>query len=180
MAMTNTANSFGWLTRLLHWLVALHILGLIGLGYYMVDLSYYDPNYHDSLLLHKALGVSALALGAAKVLWFIINQQPAPTRQLPAWQNRLSDSVHLMLLGMMVLIPLSGYVISTSAGEGIALFGGLELPALMSISDDWRDIAIQTHELLAYGALATTGLHALAALKHQYIDRDSTLKRMLW
>lgn len=180
MAISNTSSSFGWLTRLLHWLVALHILGLVALGWYMVDLSYYDPNYHDSLLYHKAFGLVALTLAATKVIWFIVNVQPAPTQPLPAWQEWASTAVHLLLLGLMLIIPISGYFISTSAGEGIDLFGLFEVPALFAVSDAWRDIAIATHEYLAYTILAVTGLHAAAALKHQFIDKDGTLKRMLW
>lgn len=180
MAITNSSTSFGWLTRLLHWLVAIHILGLVALGYYMVDLSYYDPNYHDSLHLHKAFGVSALALGLIKVVWYLINTQPQPTSTLPAWQLRASSAVHGLLLLLMVTIPVSGYLISTSAGDGIELFNGIELAAIMTVSDEWRDIAIEVHEFMAYAILAITALHALAALKHQFIDRDGTLKRMLW
>lgn len=180
MAITNTPSSFGWLTRLLHWLVALHILGLIALGWYMVDLSYYDPNYHDSLHYHKAFGMLALTLAACKVLWFGFNLQPAPSAAIPPWQEWASKAVHLLLLGLMLIIPVSGYLISTSAGEGIDMLGLMEIPALIQVSDRWRDIAISTHELLAYGVLALTGLHAAAALKHQLIDRDGTLKRMLW
>ncbi|MEH6651473.1 MAG: cytochrome b [Motiliproteus sp.] len=180
MAMTNSSTRFGWLTRLLHWLVAIHILGLVGLGYYMVGLSYYDPNYHDSLYLHKAFGVSALALGLIKALWYLANTHPGPTAALPEWQQRASSVVHGLLLLLMVAIPVSGYLISTSAGDGIELFGGIELAAMFTVSDEWRDIAIEVHEFTAYAILAITALHALAALKHQFIDRDGTLKRMLW
>ncbi|MEH6470885.1 MAG: cytochrome b [Halopseudomonas sp.] len=180
MAITNTTSSFGWLTRLLHWLVAFHILGLIALGWYMVDLSYYDPNYHDSLSSHKAFGMLALTLAAVKVVWFAFNTQPAPTLPLPAWQDWASKAMHLLLLALMLIIPISGYFISTSAGDSIDLFGWLAVPALTEVNDYWRDIAIAIHEFLAYGVLALTGLHALAALKHQLIDRDGTLKRMLW
>ena len=180
MTITNTSSSFGWLTRLLHWLVAVHILGLIALGWYMVDLSYYDPNYHDSLSYHKAFGMLALTLAGVKVIWFGINTQPAPTVALPAWQEQASKAVHLLLLGLILVIPISGYFISTSAGDGIDLFGWIEVPALIDVSDSWRELAISTHEFLAYGILALTGLHASAALKHQFIDKDGTLKRMLW
>ncbi len=180
MAITNSSTQFGWLTRLLHWLVALHILGLVALGAYMVDLSYYDPNYHDSLTYHKAFGVVALGLGVFKVLWYLSNRQPDPTVPLPGWQVLASHGVHSLLLLMMVAIPLSGYFISTSEGEGIDIFGMLELPALVTISDALRDIAIEVHEFLAYGVLAVAGLHTMAALKHQFIDRDGTLKRMFW
>ncbi|MFT5720725.1 MAG: cytochrome b561 [Motiliproteus sp.] len=179
MAISNTPSSFGWLTRLLHWLVALHILGLIALGWYMVDLSYYDPNYHDSLHYHKAFGMLALTLAACKVLWFCFNIQPAPAASIPSWQEGASKAVHLLLLALMLIIPVSGYFISTSAGDGIDMLGLIEIPALIAVSDSWRDFAISTHEFLAYSLLALTGLHAAAALKHQFIDRDGTLKRML-
>lgn len=180
MAISNSTHSFGWLTRLLHWLVAALILGLIALGWYMVDLSYYDPNYHDSLHYHKAFGVLALVAGLFKVAWYIGNQQPAALTSLPVWQHRAAQAMHWLLLLLMVLIPVSGYFISTSAGDGIELFDGLEVPALLTISDPVRDLAIAIHELLAYSALGLVGLHAGAALKHQFIDRDGTLKRMLW
>ncbi len=180
MALSNSSTQFGWLTRLLHWLVALHILGLVALGAYMVDLSYYDPNYHASLTYHKAFGIVALGLGVLKVLWYLSNRQPDPTAPLPGWQVFASHAVHGVLLLMMVVIPVSGYFISTSAGEGIDLFGWFEVPALITISDALRDIAIDVHEFLAYGVLVITGLHAMAALKHQFIDRDGTLKRMFW
>jgi cytochrome b561 len=180
MAISNTRHSFGWLTRLLHWLVAAHILGLIALGWYMVDLSYYDPYYHDSLHYHKAFGILALVLGMLKVLWYGANRQPEPTAALPTWQRRAANMVHWWLLLLMVLIPASGYLISTSAGDGIDLFGWFELPALLNISDEQRELAILVHEWLAYGTLGLVGLHMLAALKHQFIDRDGTLKRMLW
>lgn len=180
MAISNTPNSFGWLTRLLHWLVALHILGLIALGWYMVDLSYYDPNYHDSLLYHKAFGMLALTLAACKVLWFGFNVQPAPTVPIAHWQEWASKTVHLLLLALMLIIPVSGYFISTSAGDAIDMLGLIEIPALIAVNETWRDIAISTHEFMAYSVLALSGLHAAAALKHQLIDGDGTLKRMLW
>ena len=180
MTLMNSSNRFGWPTRLLHWLVALHILGLIALGWYMVDLSYYDPNYHDALGYHKAFGVVALLLGVIKVVWYLLNRQPQPTAPLPRWQLLASHGVHWLLLLMMVAIPLSGYFISTSAGDGIELFGVAELPALLIISDEWRERAILVHEWLAYGTLGLVGLHAAAAFKHQLVDRDGTLKRMLW
>lgn len=180
MGWKNSANQFGWMTRILHWLVAAHILGLIGLGWYMVDLSYYDPNYHGALEYHKAFGILALLLGGLKVVWYLINSQPAPTAPLPPWQHWAASAVHHLLLALMVVIPVTGYLISTSAGDGINLFDLFELPALMTINDDTRDLATIIHEWLAYGTLGLVGLHAAAAVKHQFIDRDGTLKRMLW
>ena len=81
---------------------------------------------------------------------------------------------------MMLLIPLSGYVISTSSGDAVVLFGGVAVPALFTISESARDLAIAVHYYCAYGTVALVMLHAAAALLHQFVKRDGTLRRMLW
>ena len=80
---------------------------------------------------------------------------------------------------MMVAGPLTGYVISTSAGDGIAIFGWFEVPAVLPKSEALRDAAVELHYYLAYGTAALVLLHVTAALKHQFVDRDDILSRML-
>jgi cytochrome b561 len=80
----------------------------------------------------------------------------------------------------MLLIPATGYIISTSAGDGISMFGWFEVPALLPAGETVRDIAIELHYWLAYGTAALVVIHAAAAVKHQFIDRDGTLRRMTW
>ncbi len=87
--------------------------------------------------------------------------------------------MHLTLFAMMVAIPITGYGISTSAGDGITIFGWFEVPALIPESEALRDLAIELHYYLAYGTAALVLLHAMAAFKHQFIDRDGTLGRMI-
>ena len=161
MQLTNSQHTYGVVTRVLHWLVALLMIGLIVLGWWMVGLGYYDRWYHDALESHKALGMIVLALGSAKVVWYLVNARVA-------------------FLLLMVVIPVSGYLISTSAGDGISVFGLVEVPALVSKDDRVRDLAIAVHYYAAYTAAALVCLHAGAALKHQLVDRDGTLRRMLW
>ena len=81
---------------------------------------------------------------------------------------------------MMVLIPLTGYLVSTSEGEGIDLWGWFTVPAVVVAGEGLRDLAIETHYWCAYGTLAIAAVHAAAAVKHQFLDRDGTLRRMLW
>ncbi len=180
MQLTNSPTSYGIVTRLLHWAVALLIIALVPLGWWMVGLSYYDRWYHDALELHKALGMLALALGAVKAGWYLGNAKVAFAAGLRPWERASARTVHACFLVLMVLIPATGYLISTSAGDGISMFGLFQVPALVSKNDTVRDLAIEIHYWAAYGAGALVLGHAGAALKHQLVDRDGTLRKMLW
>jgi len=180
MPITNTPGTYGVLTRILHWCVALLIVGLVPLGWWMVGLSYYDRWYHDALTAHKALGVVALVLGTLKAAWYLGNARVGFAGGLAAWERGAARAVHWSFLVLMVVIPLTGYLISTSAGDGIDMFGLFEVPALVSHSDRVRDLAIGVHYYTAYAAAGLVLVHAGAALKHQFVDRDGTLRRMLW
>jgi cytochrome b561 len=180
VSLANGAHAYGVVTRVLHWTVALLILVLIALGWWMVGLSYYDRWYLDALETHKALGMIALALGSAKVVWYLGNQKVALAAGVRHWERIAARSVHGTFLVLMVLIPCSGYLISTSAGDGISMFGLFDVPALVARDERVRDLAIAVHYYAAYAIGALALLHAGAALKHQFLDRDGTLRRMLW
>lgn len=180
MQLANTTTDYGLVTRLLHWAVALLIIGLIGLGWWMVGLSYYDRWYNDALELHKALGMLALALGGVKVGWYLANPKVEFAPGLARYERVAARVVHAAFLVLMLVIPITGYLISTSAGDGISMFGLFEVPALVAKDERTRDLAIEIHYYAAYAAAALVVLHAGAALKHQLVDRDGTLRRMLW
>jgi len=179
MHWKNSATAYGLVARSLHWLIALLILALIWLGWYMVGLTYYDRWYNAALHYHRAVGMAVLLLGLAVIAWNLHNRPPPMVASLKRWEKAAAHAVHGFLYLAMVLLPLSGYLISTSAGDGVALFGGVEIPALVSLEGRARDGAIAVHYYLAYGALGLVCVHAGAALKHQFLDRDGTLRRML-
>ncbi len=177
--MTHHLSGYSIVARLLHWATALVILGLTGLGWWMVDLSYYDAWYNRGLDLHKSFGVIALVLGAAFILQKLLGQSPAPLSSLTKLERIGAKSAHGMLFVLMLLMPISGYLISTSSGDGIDVFGVFTLPALLQIDKQTRDLAIDVHYWLAYIGLGIIAVHALAAIKHHIIDKDRTLMRML-
>lgn len=180
MQFTNSPNRYGVLTRILHWSVALLILALVALGWWMVGLTYYDRWYNDALELHKALGMVALVLGSVKAAWYLGNQKVGFAAGVRPWERITARAVHAAFLLLMVLIPCTGYLISTSAGDGISMFGLFDVPALVASDERVRDLAIALHYYAAYAIGALAVLHAGAALKHQFVDRDGTLRRMLW
>ncbi len=178
--LRNTTDRYGLVTKLLHWLIALSIIGLIGLGWWMVGLSYYDTWYHRGLELHRAIGMLVLFAAAIFVIWKIWSPSPGLQTELRPWEKLGARLAHLVLLLSMFLIPISGYVISTSSDSGFTFFDLFEIPALLPQSDATRDLAIEIHYYIAYGLLGVIAVHAGAAIKHQLIDKHGTLRRMLF
>ena len=177
MYWRNRTNGYGLVAILFHWLVAAAVVFLFGLGLWMVDLSYYDPNYRSSFALHRGLGVLLFALLALRLVWRLVN--PAPRPQGRPWERRLATLAHVALYLLLFATMLTGYLISTADGRSIDVFGWFQVPATLTgrNQEDW---AGDLHEILAWSVVALASLHALAALKHAIIHRDGTLRRMLW
>ena len=180
MRIGNTTHTYGLLTKLLHWSTALLIIGLLALGYYMVGLTYYDRWYHDALQAHKAFGMLVFVLGVITLVWRWVSPSPPLHATLKAWQRGAASLVHHTLFVLVFAIPLSGLLVSTSEGKAVEFFDYFEVPAVLVVGADWRDLAIKIHFYCAYGCAALVALHAAAAVKHQLFDRDGTLARMLW
>lgn len=179
MAWKNDAHRYGAVTILLHWSMAVMVVGLAILGLWMTGLSYYSPYYHSAPFWHKSLGVALAALLLLRLLWHRISPLPAPLGNHSRWEQRTARATHLLLYLLLVIILLSGYLISTAKGQGVSVFGWFELPALVSGLPDQADRAGQVHYWLALSLLVLAAIHALAALKHHALDRDDTLRRML-
>jgi cytochrome b561 len=180
MKIKNTSRHFGILTKLFHWLIAISIIGLIWLGWYMVDLTYYDKWYNRSLDWHKSLGMLVLGAALLKIGWQLYTPTPETTLNLKYWGRLSANIMHKLLFAMMILIPISGYLISTSNGKPIEIFGWFDVPALISNNKELRDLAIELHYYMAYGTAVLVLGHIVAALKHQFINKDGTLVKMLW
>ncbi len=179
MHWRNSTSSYGWVSILLHWLVALLVFGLFGLGLWMVGLDYYSSWYRAAPDLHKSIGLSLFALMLLRVFWRLFSPAPAPLASHSA-RTRLASRVgHLLLYLGLFGVMFSGYLISTAEGRGILVFGLFEVPASLTGLPDQEDLAGVIHEYLAWALVILAGLHALAALKHHFIDRDATLQRML-
>ena len=164
-------------TRALHWLQAALILGLVALGWWMTELSYYDRWYNDALFWHRALGLLVPLVAVGQVVRRRWRAALPPAGK--DWEQRAAAAMHRLFLLLMAVIPVSGYLISTSAGAAIPLPGGLAMPAFGALSDGAREAAVVVHYWSAYAIFALAALHASAACKHHFIDRDDVLRRML-
>ncbi len=172
-------TSFSVATRILHWLIALHMLALIPLGWWMVDLTYYSQWYNLAPWFHKMFGVLVFVLGLALLIVKHVKASPPPLENHTAFEKTASKFAHWVLLTAVITIPISGYVFTTATGDGIDLFGLATLPALFPVSEFWRDVTIDYHIYASYGLLAVIAAHVGGALKHHFVDRDQTLRRMI-
>lgn len=179
MQLKNTDSRYGLVAVVLHWLVALTVIGLACLGLWMTDLSYYSPYYRSAPFWHKSIGITLALVLVIRLFWRWSNPQPRPLPNHARWERWLARVVHGLLYGLLLLIVTSGYLISTAKGQGISVFGWFEIPALVSGLPEQADRAGLVHYWLAISVLALAALHALGALKHHVLDRDDTLRRML-
>lgn len=161
----------------LHWLLALAIVGAFGVGLYMVD----QPFSLGRLKLynwHKWAGVSILALSALRLLWRLTHRPPAPPAG-PLWQQRAAHLVHGLLYALFFALPLAGWAYSSAAGFPIVWFGLLPLPDFVPVDKALAAGLKEAHEIAAWLLALLVGLHLAAVLKHQLVDRDRLLLRML-
>jgi cytochrome b561 len=177
--MFNTKTSYGIVAIVLHWLMAIVILGTFGLGWYMVELTYYDKLYKTLPFIHKSIGISLALVFIIRVGWKLINPVPESIPSLSQFEKVSSKLVHLTFYGLITLIVISGYLISTADNSSISVFDLFEVPATITEIPEQEDTAGLVHKILTYSLIGLVVLHAAAALKHHFVNRDDTLRRML-
>lgn len=174
----NTETNYGIIAISLHWLVALVVFEQLALGLWMVELTYYDPWYRTAPSLHKSIGVLLFIVLVVRLGWRYHNPHPSAVPGVGEFAQRLAVSAHRLLYALLFLVMLSGYFISTADGRAIEVFKLFSVPALWSGIPNQEDIAGEVHFVLAMLLVTLVAIHIIAALKHHYIDRDATLKRM--
>lgn len=179
MQWRNNSARYGHLSLLFHWVSALVVYGMFALGLWMVTLGYYDTWYHRAPEMHKAIGILLFIFLFSRMVWRFISPPPKPLDSYSALTRIGATLVHIALYVILFSILVSGYLISTADGQPISVFGLFSVPATLSGLPDQADIAGDVHLYLAWGVVILSALHALAALKHHFIDGDVTLLRML-
>ncbi|MDC8784984.1 cytochrome b [Roseateles koreensis] len=162
---------------LLHWILALAIVAAFGVGLYMADLPL-SPTRLKLFNWHKWAGITILALSALRLLWRLTHRPPADL-PMPAWQATAAHLTHGLLYAMFFAVPLAGWAYSSAAGFPVVWFGLVPLPDFVPKDKALADILKDAHELLAWTLALLVLMHLGAALKHQLLDRDGLLLRML-
>lgn len=169
---------YNGLAQLFHWLTAAALVGAFALGLTMVELDM-TPLKLRMYSWHKWLGVCLWGLVLLRLIWRWWRPPPPLPVGMPAWQQRVASVTHALLYVLLLLVPLSGWAMSSAQGFPTVLFGYLPLPDLVPANERLGDVLAEVHWWLNKSLLALALLHIGAALKHQFIDRDGLLWRML-
>lgn len=192
MSLTNSNASYGGVTKTLHWLTALLIFIALPLGWFANNLaqSIYDPAIPTTnadiaqaaqlFSLHKTVGVTVFFVALARILWALSQPKPGLLNADNKPEAFAAETVHWLLYGSLVLVPLSGWI-DHAATEGFAPIlwpFGQNLP-LIPKSEHLSELMATLHWLFMLVLVVALALHIAGAIKHHVIDKDSTLRRML-
>jgi cytochrome b561 len=162
----------------LHWLVALLIFAAFPLGVVMHDLPL-SPTKLQYYSYHKWIGISILLLVIARVVWRFTHIPPPLPASTPRWEVVVSHITHLALYGLLIVIPLSGWLMSSAKGFQVVWFGVLPLPDLVGKDKALGELLATVHQGFNLCLFLLVGMHIAAVIKHKFIDRDQILERML-
>lgn len=171
MSYTKTA-------RALHWAMAVLLIGLIVWGFYMSDLPL-SPDKLKFYAWHKWAGVSAFVLVGVRLLWRGMHPPPAWPQSMPRATQWAAHAGHGLLYLLMIVLPLSGWLMSSAKGFQTVYLGVLPIPDLIAKNKDLGEVLAGVHKSLVLLFMAVLAGHIGAALKHHFIDRDDILTRML-
>jgi len=174
----NTANTFGAIAIVFHWMTATLILVQVPLGLAAVTWRL-SPTKLELFFWHKSLGMAVLALTAARLFWRLASGAPLPPAGTPWWQQRAASSSHAMLYVLLLAMPLSGWVINSAANLPFAVFSLIPLPDITAPNAALEHPAKAVHRILFLTLMALVAVHTAAALWHHYVCKDDVLRRML-
>lgn len=185
MSSKGTLPRYGDVAVLLHWSMALLIIGLLGFGKFTASLDESSALYVSFIQLHKSFGITVLLLACLRIFWRIAHSVPPEPEHGPAWQTVAARLTHAVLYLLMFALPVSGWVMVSASPLNVdtILFGVVPWPHLPILPDlDERGAIAElfhfVHEQAGHVLIAMVLLHIVAALKHQLIDRDGLIQRM--
>ena len=173
-----TATRYTGTAITLHWLAALLIFTTFPLGVYMHELEI-SPFKLRLVSYHKWIGVTIFLLTVARLAWRATHTPPPLPETIPLWQQRAAHGLHFLLYMLLLIIPLSGWLMSSAKGVPVVYLGLVQLPDLVVKDKALGDLLTEVHQALNFGLLMLVGMHIAAALKHHFIEHDATLRRML-
>jgi len=161
----------------LHWISALLLVFMTGLGWYMMEIEH-TPAAKPYFVLHKSLGLVVLALMLVRLAWRRSHPVPQLPSQMPAWQLRAAQMVQVGLYLCMLAVPLAGIAGAAYSKSGLVLFG-YSLPRLVLANHDTAEAYFDIHGTLVWLLIVLVCVHIAGALKHRFIDKDGVFERMV-
>jgi cytochrome b561 len=162
----------------LHWLLAIGVFVMIGLGWYMSDIPKGTPERAFWFNLHKSIGVTIGVLVLIRVWWRLTHKPPALPASMPGWEVTAAKISHGLLYACLIIMPLVGFLASNFSKYGVKYFG-IPIGPFFAENQALRDGLQEVHEFTSYVLVTVIVIHVLAAFKHLVLDKDSVFERML-
>ncbi|SJZ43925.1 cytochrome b561 [Enhydrobacter aerosaccus] len=172
-----TAARYHPFARLLHWITALAVFGLIGLGLWMTGLPIGLPKLL-AYAWHKWIGLTVLGLTVIRLLWRRRSPPPVLPTTITPWERRLAPWGHWALLALLLALPLSGWLMSSAGGVAIFWFGLIRVPDLVPRDAGLFEGLRMLHHWLAWLLIAILAIHLAAVARHDVVRRDGIFRRM--
>jgi cytochrome b561 len=189
--MTQTVPRYHAVAVLLHWLIAVMIIGLMVAGLWMTGAIRERETQKlafEVYQLHKSVGLTVLVLSLLRLAWRLSHRSPPLPGNMAAWERAAAHGTHWLFYGLMFALPVSGWLMVSASPLGLPTlyFSGPQVPHLPALADlpmtekkVWDARLKDIHEYLAFGGMALIALHVGAAFRHHFILRDGLLGRML-
>ncbi len=174
-------NNYTSVAKVLHWAVAALIISQYVLAQ-MAQAAGENERLQAQLLLlanHKSVGMSILILALLRLLWRLKHRPPALPESTPRWQRRSAMFAHWLLYGLIFMLPLSGWMLSSASAYSVSWFGLFQWPDLVAANPNLKEQLVNLHHLLAKLLFIVALVHIVAAFKHQFLNHDGVLVRML-
>ncbi|HEX4986478.1 MAG TPA: cytochrome b [Burkholderiales bacterium] len=162
-----------------HWVVAILVFTMIGLGFYMEGIPKGNPDRAFYFNLHKSIGVTTALIVIARLWWRAKHPAPLLPASMPGWEMQASRISHALLYMCIIVMPLSGFCATQFTKYGVNYFGLFKIPPMGFENKVIYDLLQGVHGLTAALLVTLIVIHVLAALKHLLIDRDRVFQRML-
>jgi cytochrome b561 len=179
--LRNDTESYGLITILFHWIIAIIFLGQILLGYLMVRTTDFALQF-SLFQWHKSFGFLILGLSGLRLIWRIANPRPRDPAGMGRGERVAAHLAHGVLYLALFLIPLTGWALASSSPLQIPTFAFnlIVIPSLpLAISDQAEAFWTASHAWLAYLSAVVAAAHMVAALHHHFWKKDAVLRRML-
>lgn len=175
--LKNTPDSYGLIARLFHWMIFLMIIGVIIGGNIAADMPN-GPGKAEMIGMHKSFGFAILVLVVLRLLWRLVNPLPRDlgTSRI---ENKLGHAMHILLYILLLSQPTIGILMSQFFGHPVYPFDLFKVPTFVSDNIRLGKILLEIHETLWIVLAISVAVHAAAALKHHFIEKNRMLMRMI-
>lgn len=177
MPVRNASDSWGSVSKLLHWLIALGVIAAAVVAKVAEELDSSRARY-EWMVNHKSLGLLLLGLMLLRLAWRLSNPSPDMPASMPRWQRLAARLTHLGLYFCLFWMPITGWLAHSASGLPLKWFNWFAVPGIVGKDKEFKHLAEELHEWGFWLLLALFAVHVAAALKHHFIDRDHTLRRM--